>query len=157
MIPLFSQGFAYTYDNNGTRLTRTVKTQQLQSKSLADSVISLKSLNTSYSQGSGVESQTDQKSDESNNISMEGDIKTIVYPNPNMGLVKIDVSNMPENSINEMKLYDLTGMELVSKKNFDSYSELDISQYRDGIYILRIKINGKLFDWKIIKGQISNH
>jgi hypothetical protein len=60
---------------------------------------------------------------------------------------------MPLNPVTEMKLYDLSGMELTSKSNFESSSELDISRFRDGVYILQIKINEKTFDWKVIKNH----
>jgi hypothetical protein len=161
MIPLFCQGFAYVYDDNGTRLTRSIFVQQQKSQAFGDSVISLKTLNSVDAIGTGVVTQVDRplkNSDVSQlgkaNIDSEGkEITTLVYPNPSKGLLKIEISNMPASSIDEMKFYDLNGMELISKRNFDSYSELDISKYNDGIYILRIKINGKLFDWKIIKGQ----
>jgi len=79
------------------------------------------------------------------------EISMVIYPNPNKGILKINISNLPLNSTNELKLYDLSGIELLSSRNFESYLEIDISGYKDGIYILRIKINEKITDWKIIK------
>ena len=86
-------------------------------------------------------------------LSEDGAIETFVYPNPNKGLIKINISNLPLQSINEMRLYDLSGTELTLKTKFGSYSEIDISQYSDGIYILRIRINDKIFNWKVIKSS----
>jgi len=77
-------------------------------------------------------------------------INMVIYPNPNKGILKINISNLPLNSTIELNLYDLSGIELMSKRNFNSYSEIDISRYKDGIYILRFKINEKITDWKII-------
>lgn len=158
MSPLFSQGFSYLYDFDGTRLTRGIYVQPQQSHALVDSIINPKKLKSANVVGSGQESQVNipsEFSDTSSSIkgSEDGKITTLIYPNPNKGLLNIEISNMPSNSVNEMRLYDLSGMEIASKRNFDSKSEIDISQFKDGIYILRIKINDKVFDWKVIKNR----
>lgn len=77
-------------------------------------------------------------------------ISTLVYPNPSKGLIKIQISNMPLDSRNEMRLYDLHGTELIVRRDFPGLSEIDITHLRDGIYILRVRINEKIFDFKII-------
>jgi hypothetical protein len=167
VLPLFSQSVAFTYDSTGNRLTRTIVVQKLQSNETEFPVVDAKALipvesaigagasqaieDKESSQDSKFSSQ--EKSLNEKSIMGEGELITLVYPNPSKGLLKVEISNMPASSTNEMILYDLNGMELISKKNFDSYSELDISQFKDGIYILRIIINKNRFDWKIIKGQ----
>jgi hypothetical protein len=147
---LFSQKIAFTYDENGNRSSRTkITTEQLQSKTIKFPVNEPLNLKT-------MENAKAAKTEELENDEIkaeEGEIITSVYPNPNKGILKIDVSNMPLNPENEMRLYDLSGMELIVKRNFESYSEIDISHLKSGIYILRIKINDKLVDWKIIKSN----
>jgi Secretion system C-terminal sorting domain len=161
MISLLGQSVSYTYDNSGNRLTRTIVVQQLKS-----GVIDPKKLNPTNAKGTGLteatlpgESSANSKVNGQEEVLQDkalteaGEIAALVYPNPSKGLLKIDISNMPLNSITEMRLYDLSGVELTSKRNFDSNSELDISQFKNGIYILRIKINEKVFDWKVIKNH----
>jgi hypothetical protein len=64
---------------------------------------------------------------------------------------------MPLNSISELRLYDLSGNEIVMKKNIENHTEIDITRFIDGIYILRVKINEKTFDWKVIKNLPYNN
>ena len=168
-ITLFGQKVEFTYDDNGNRLSRTITVDQptvphdpppidppprnggssrtilvdqLKSNTVQFLVFNPKSLESTESMKSIVSDEEEK-----------GEIITLVYPNPNKGLIKIDISNLPLESKNEMRLYDLSGIELIVKRNFDSYSEIDISQFKDGIYILRIKINDKVFDWKVIKSH----
>lgn len=150
MINLFSQKIEFTYDENGNRLSRmTLTVEQLRSNTVKFPVynpVNLKSVENAKAMG------IEDAAKNSTGIE-EGEMITLVYPNPNKGLIKIDISNIPLESNNEMRLYDLSGMELKVKRNFDSYSEIDISQLKDGIYILRIKINNTITDWKIVKSH----
>jgi hypothetical protein len=43
------------------------------------------------------------------------------------------------------------------KKNIENHTEIDITRFIDGIYILRVKINEKTFDWKVIKNLPYNN
>jgi hypothetical protein len=169
VINLFCQRIEYTYDENGNRTNRTIVVERLNSNSVQFPVINPKSLKShEYSTGTianpssqGVESQSDKKMRNEEDISKERlkidseteGIVTVVYPNPNKGILKIDISNLPAFSRTDMRLYDLSGMQLTSKRNFENHSEIDISQFKDGIYILRIKINDRVFDWKVIKNS----
>ena len=139
---VFCQKVEFTYDNNGNRGTRTLVVEQLKSGSVSFPVINPKSLKT-----------TESIKAEVTDVPVEGEISTQVYPNPNKGLIKIEISNMESNSKNEMRLYDLSGAQLLTKQNFNSRTEVDISRFKDGIYILRLKINGRVSDWKIIKSH----
>jgi hypothetical protein len=139
---LYGQTYEYAYDNNGNRVSRSIVVEQLQSKSDSFPVVNQKSLQALTN---------DMKTQASENLSEDGEIETLVYPNPNKGLLKIDISNMPAESKKEMRLYDLSGNELIIKKDFDSYSELDINKLKNGVYVLRIKINDKHYDFKVIK------
>ena len=160
MVNLFSQSVSYTYDTAGNRLTRTIIVQLLKSGTEQAPVINPKNLNPTDAKATalGETTQVEKSSENANTNGSEEAIKgndddgvvTNVYPNPNKGVIKIEIKNMPLNSINEMRLYDMSGVELKWKRNFESYSELDISQYKNGTYILRIKIGQRTFDWKII-------
>jgi hypothetical protein len=167
LMRLYGQKVAFTYDDNGNRKSRTITVSQLNSKETKSLLTDPKQLGTQRNQmarglevGSTVQTEDAKGQDDSMRERLkteEGEIGFNVYPNPNKGLIKIDISNMPLSSNSEMKLYDLNGNELKVLRNFDYHSEIDISQFRDGIYILRIKINDKRVDWKIIKGQNSGN
>ncbi len=163
---LFGQTVSYTYDENGNRHTRTISVRKLNSM-VKFPITDPKQLGAQKNQmargleiGSTVETADEKGKDDITRERIkteEGEIGFNIYPNPNKGLIKIDISNMPLNSDSEMKLYDLNGKELKVQRNFDNHSEIDISQYIDGIYILRIMINEKRVDWKIIKGQTAGN
>jgi len=141
------QSVRFTYDSNGNRISRSIVVQQLQSENLSFPVLNPKSLLPAEN---ATASSTDKTKKES--IRSEGqDITVKVYPNPNKGLIKVDIPYMPLNSQSTMTLYDLSGNKLINKKGFGTYTELDISRLRNGIYILRLKINGKVTDFKVIK------
>jgi hypothetical protein len=151
-VKLLGQSVEFTYDDNGNRLSRTITVELLKSGTVQFPFLnpkSLKSISPELAKTKESEIAKSVKEGESE----EGEISTLVYPNPNKGLIKIDISNMPLKSKNEMRLYNLSGTELTVKRNFDSYSEIDISQFKDGIYILRIKINESIYDWKVIKSH----
>jgi hypothetical protein len=136
---LFSQKIEYTYDANGNRTKRELVVNQLKSATIKFPVTDPSNL---------------KLADDTKTIEVEaGELKTTVYPNPNKGIIKINISNMPQDPVTEFRLYNLSGTELMVKRNFDSYSEIDINEYKDGVYILRIKINDKLFDWKVVKSH----
>jgi len=134
---LHAQTINFTYDENGNRTTRTLYTEQLRSISIQFPVINPKDL---------------QRESMKEKIT-EGELATYVYPNPNRGLIKIDVTYLPLNAKTEARIYDLSGTERLVVRNFENYAEIDISRFKDGVYILRIKINDSVFDWKIIKSS----
>jgi hypothetical protein len=133
---LHGQTVRYTYDASGNR-DSTITVEQLRSGSVLFPVVDFKNM--------AVDNMKEKP--------IEGELSTLVYPNPNRGLIKIDISNMLPDSKTEARIYDLSGMEQMVKRNFDSSSEIDISKLKDGIYILRIKINETIFDWKVVKSQ----
>jgi hypothetical protein len=146
-MDIIGQTVMFTYDQNGNRLTRSLVVEQLQSSSVSFPVINQKLLRSSTEFSKTKESAKGSSENET------GKLKTLVYPNPTKGLIRIDISNMPKNSRNEIRLFDLSGNQLLIEKNSESYSEIDINSFKDGIYILRIKVNEQIFDWKVIKNN----
>ena len=134
MTIVFSQSIEFTYDDNGNRLTRTIIVEQLQSQNIKFPVVNPKSLIPADSKAQAQEINKDAIFSEFKDEleSEDGEIATVVYPNPNKGLIKIDISNLPLNSTSETRLFDLNGNELSVIKNIESHSEIDINKYRDG-------------------------
>lgn len=155
-IRISAQTVAFTYDENGNRLTRTLTASRLSSPSKQiPSVINSKSLPTSQENSKTNETgQTEML--EKNATLSEGEITLNVYPNPNKGILKVEFSNLPTKYESELRLYDLSGNEIAVKKNIENYTELDITKFKDGIYILRVTIDSKIYDWKVIKNLHNN-
>jgi hypothetical protein len=131
-----SQTIQFTYDENGNRIERVLVSQRLKSATIDFPVKDLKKLELA-----------DEKKDQL--IDSETTLK--VYPNPTKGLLRIEVSNIPEGASTQVKLYDYSGVELINQNDFPPSQVLDISRFKDGLYILRIIINSKVTNWKIIK------
>jgi hypothetical protein len=126
----------YSYDENGNRTSRILVSQQLKSAII----------NFPVTEPSKLTIAEDKKE----NI---GELETTirVYPNPTKGILKVEIMNLPENSKSDLKLYDLSGKILINQKNLNPVFDLDISSFRDGIYILRIELDKLINNWKIIK------
>ncbi len=154
IMRLSGQTVAFIYDDNGNMVSRILVVEQLRSKTVSFPVNDPKTLKSfEYSKGSSItdEASVSDQSEEEKLSAEDDKIIVVVYPNPNKGLLNIDISNRLTNSKNELRIYDFTGMEILSRKDFENHLEIDISRCKDGIYIMRIKINDKVFDWKIIK------
>lgn len=134
---LHGQTITFAYDDNGNRISRVWVAERLKSGIIQFPIVDSEEIALANPE----------------EFLQEGELSTYVYPNPSRGIIRINISNMPLNSRTEARLYDLSGTELFVKRNFESDSEMDISKLKDGIYILRIKINEILFDWKIVKNQ----
>jgi hypothetical protein len=146
----YGQTVSFVYDSNGNRTKRSIIVEELQEKSFTFPV-KTESLNIG---SKGSDSDKSEVLEIAGHLiaSEEGEeVKTIIYPNPTRGLLKIEVINLPFASTTEMRLFDLEGKVLKTLKNFDSVSEMDIGNLRNGLYILRIEINDLVFDWKVIK------
>ena len=141
----FGQPIGFSYDSNGNRTKRKLVVEQTSRNKISFPITDPNMIKTLTSKEANAKAQSIQESG--------GDLNVTVYPNPNKGLLKVDLINAPNASKNELILYDLSGKVLMEKKNFDDYLELDLSSVKDGIYILRILINEQVFNWKIIKSD----
>ncbi|PWN67738.1 T9SS type A sorting domain-containing protein [Chryseobacterium oncorhynchi] len=81
-------------------------------------------------------------------ISNQVDFKTVVFPNPTKGMIKIKSPNI----IDELFIYDLAGKIIMKKENLDeSKNTIDMTSYPEGIYLIRIRTNMSWETFKIIK------
>lgn len=155
-LNLSGQTVQFLYDDNGNRTNRSIEVEELQSQSVSFPVLNPETLSPkivdSGTKGASLSGSESLKASENNEIKLDEDgIKIKIYPNPTRGQLRIEISNMPLQAKGEMRLYDLNGNELVNVNPMEPSSVLDISIYTDGIYILRMRINEKLFDYKVIK------
>lgn len=80
----------------------------------------------------------------------ENDIisKIKLYPNPTNGIVLIKNSQLINGSV---KVYDLNGRSLLSKDVNNSTEEIDISNFSNGVYLFKVKVENKEFIKRIVK------
>lgn len=82
-----------------------------------------------------------------------GNFSFSFYPNPTTSEVRVEVDKefLKEGSDKKAILYDLNGRLLQQKEIISSFVPFDLSEYKPGIYIL--KITGKEFSeqWRVVK------
>ena len=130
---LKSQNFSIAYDANGNRTSR---------------FISLKSTNA-YS--------TDQ-SDPKNSVNRNevftddlGEQKVIIYPNPTSGLLKVEITGFDFVLPSSINVYNESGKLLIQKSPAAVSEVIDLSEFPAGLYIMKLDLNGKKSEWKILK------
>ncbi|WP_106915289.1 T9SS type A sorting domain-containing protein [Chryseobacterium aurantiacum] len=81
-------------------------------------------------------------------IDNQTDFKTVVFPNPTRGMIKIKSPNV----IDELFVYDLAGKIIMRKENLkESKNTIDMTSYPEGVYLIRIRTNTTWETFKIIK------
>lgn len=91
----------------------------------------------------------------SNTVSVtEVDFLNSIYiaPNPTTGKFRVVSGNVnAAQSLNSLKIYDLVGKCIYSKENFlaDGSTEVDMTAYRRGLYLVRIEIGESVLTEKV--------
>ncbi|GET20455.1 T9SS type A sorting domain-containing protein [Prolixibacter denitrificans] len=70
-----------------------------------------------------------------------------LYPNPTKGKVRIVSSS----GIDELDLYAISGSRLIHLENKGTEVTLDLQNQMDGIYLLHIKQNSRVYQFKLLK------
>ena len=129
----FSQGFSYTYDNAGNRTIRDI--------------VELKKTNpVDTNQTNGLVQDSVQKS-----IVKFGNATVSVFPNPTPGIAQVEVGGELPESVSTFQVFDLTGKSILSATFNESTTNIDLSAYPNGKYILKIICNNKSKEWVLIK------
>jgi len=84
-----------------------------------------------------------------NPVNTEPGIK--VHPNPTEGVLAIEIGKYTAGSSIEFTLTNLSGNTLMRQRVSTAYQTMDLSHLADGMYILRITIDGENHIHKIIK------
>lgn len=126
VLPCTSQNIAFAYDNAGNRTKREIVVNSRRAPGQS---------------GSGVDQYFEDT------IS---DKQIRIHPNTK-GLIKVEVINFDDDDTGILSLYNTSGVQVISKEIHHPETDVDISSYPGGIYILQIIINSKETSWKIIK------
>ena len=74
-----------------------------------------------------------------------------IYPNPTKGHLVVKILNFTDGHNGTLAIYTTSGQEVLSSRISSESTELDLSSYSNGVYIMRIRIDGEDKSWKIIK------
>ena len=126
LLPMlgYAQQIAYEYDAAGNRISRHLASNGSQAP-----------LRTSLE-----------------NILDETAVQTIsVGPNPTTGLLTVTLSSFGKEDTCNLLLVNTAGQTLIRQSMTSSQATLDIRQYANGYYLLKVKLNESVTIYKIIK------
>ena len=80
-----------------------------------------------------------------------GDISLKIFPNPTTSIVTLEVDSKTEAIDGTISIHTLQGA-TIHTQTFNSYvTDIDLSIYTSGTYLINVYLNGKATYWKIIK------
>ena len=127
----------YTYDLNGNRETRKLDVIQLKSAKIAFPVNDVALLKEEPDRVSGIDEEQGVK----------------IYPNPAEDKINIEFSGSQTDDPAEARLYDLNGNLVKYEKNKTLLMDIDVSNLKEGVYVLVIKRGTQITNYKIIRGR----
>lgn len=79
-----------------------------------------------------------------------GNREVKIYPNPTKGLLQVELPYI-ENLNATIRVYGMQGALVKEMKVKDYTTDVDLSRYPNGMYILKISIDNLSSEWRIIK------
>lgn len=73
-----------------------------------------------------------------------------IFPNPTSGALAVEINNL-QSSIASLQIVDVSGKQHYIKSKIAGREEINLSGVPAGVYFLRITLDGKMEEWKIIK------
>lgn len=128
----------YQYDASGNRISRTIVLSTVRSATVTPE--GKMEEQVSYEMNPPIAEET---------ITKETSLK--IYPNPVKNELNIQLSRFEEKSKGSISLFDAAGKMLANKQIQKQTTQLDMSRYNKGYYVLRITLDAKETTWKIIK------
>lgn len=148
----------FGYDLAGNRISRVIPMQSFASIASDSTFVAMEEQITEGSLNpekieEKVESEEEFTEEEESLIYSErvNEMEILIYPNPTKGLIRIEFLKLPEDTEATLYLYDMAGKLIAVKEKVTDYTEIDITDEPDGIYILKIIAGEEQTEWKIIK------
>ncbi|MCD4747440.1 MAG: T9SS type A sorting domain-containing protein [Bacteroidales bacterium] len=79
------------------------------------------------------------------------EVTVTIFPNPNGGKFSVEIQNTDEDFDASLLLHTLSGTLIIKEDNLSKLTNVDISKYENGTYLLSIIINDKKETWKVVK------
>ncbi len=70
-----------------------------------------------------------------------------VYPNPVHASLNID---LPKDKVSSLRILDVSGKEVMYIKNTTGNRKIDFSDFKEGLYILQVSIDGEIRNFKLV-------
>jgi hypothetical protein len=164
-IPLFCTAQVYRlyrqyeYDDAGNRIVRkvvTLKPQDLMPPAPQDSILVTHDYRDSRDQELQTSHLTPHTADftpPTSNFYVEKIAQTEIkiYPNPTAEKITLEIAGWEALQTGIFKLYTMTGQLLQERVVYSMSTEVSLAGLSKGTYILKVQINDKIEDWKIIK------
>lgn len=85
---------------------------------------------------------------------MLSDYEVTIYPNPTEGHLRIEIRTDATEITGNLSLFTLEGQLITRSPLQIPYTELNLTEYPDGAYILQIQKEEEKNSWKIIKQSL---
>lgn len=79
------------------------------------------------------------------------ELRVAVFPNPTMGNLEMEISNLSGSEQGYVVLYDLNGKPLFRTENLCPVIKMDIGSKPAGSYILQLVIGDQKKEWRVVK------
>ncbi len=80
----------------------------------------------------------------------KSDLNAKIYPNPVTDKVNIEISSADYSADATVKILDMTGQTVLSQKNINQFTTLDLSRYSTGVFFIMVETNGKRLMKKLV-------
>lgn len=80
-----------------------------------------------------------------------GNFQIQIFPNPTEGILKIHIVGVSTENKVVVFLFDVNGKQIRRREIFTGSDIMDISGELNGLYTLKISIDGEVSSWKVIK------
>ena len=74
-----------------------------------------------------------------------------IYPNPTKGHLRVEVVGYDSTDKCLLQVFNATGALIINRKATLPFTEINITNQPNGIYLLQITLNGENTKWKIFK------
>jgi hypothetical protein len=135
----------YEYDAAGNRTLRKVVSMQLAPPAPSDSTLT------------DQETEALHSLEPLNSLTQEYYVETIaqvelkIYPNPTTEKITLEITNKEQLQAGKFTLYSVTGQLLQEHTVHSATTTVSLANLPKGIYMLKVKINNRTEEWKIIK------
>jgi len=129
-LPDTLRSYSFTYDDSGNRILREAE------------IVQLKSGVTGFSDKEDYQDQVIEKEIAGSTVK--------IYPNPTNGLLTISISGTVNNA-SRVIVYNTIGQVIADRQIDATEGKIDLSKQSSGIYFMRITIDGKSSEWKVLK------
>lgn len=80
-----------------------------------------------------------------------GGYRIKIYPNPTAGSLTVAISDFSIITKSKAQVYDMQSRLIFSKEPMNETTGIDLSREKSGDYFLRIYLDGKMKQWKVVK------